>query len=106
MPKVHHEIHLELVLKGTFVRDLIRLIEKSAASGLLEAKPSSDATKPILREADPILVGVKEAAAIIGIGRTALYKLLGEGKLKAIRIGRRNLIPIEELKALVERRLQ
>ena len=48
---------------------------------------------------EPLLMGVREAARSLGIGRDSAYALVREGRLPAIRIGRRILVP----KAALER---
>lgn len=101
MPRVQDEIHLEVVLKGTFVRDLLQLLEQSIAPVPRKGKTVEDEPKPLFRETSPLAVSVKEAAATVGISRSEFYKLLNEGEIKSIRIGRRNLIPMEELKTFV-----
>jgi excisionase family DNA binding protein len=50
-----------------------------------EAPPAS--TEPSL------LLGVAEAAALLGIGRSATYNLMAEGKLRFVKIGARRLVP-------------
>ena len=52
---------------------------------------------------DRLAVSVKEAAQIIGIGRTRLYELLNSGELPSIRIGFRRLIKIEALRDFLGR---
>jgi excisionase family DNA binding protein len=48
-----------------------------------------------------LLVPVPEAAALLGIGRTRAWQLIYEGRLRAVRIGRRTLIPRTELERFV-----
>jgi len=48
-----------------------------------------------------LLVPVPEAAQLLGIGRTRTWQLIYEGRLKAVRIGRRTLIPRAELERFV-----
>ena len=43
------------------------------------------------------LLGVEEAGAILGIGRTKMYQLVTEGKLRGIRIGRIWRVPVEAI---------
>jgi len=45
----------------------------------------------------------EDAAEVLGIGRTLIFRLIKEGKLKAVRIGRRTLVPVRELEALLAR---
>lgn len=43
---------------------------------------------------------IDEAVKMTGIGRTTMYKLVSDGKLRAVRVGGCTLIPADELKAL------
>jgi excisionase family DNA binding protein len=52
---------------------------------------------------EPLLVSVKDAARLLGIGRDAAYSLVREGTLPSIRLGRRILIPRGALEAWVRR---
>lgn len=47
----------------------------------------------------PALLSIKEASVLLGIGRTTLYQLIKEGKLRTRRIGSRNLVPLSEVQA-------
>ncbi len=51
-------------------------------------------------------VSIKEAAAILGLGRSSIYKLINTGKINPVRIGRRVLIRIEDLKKLIEQAVE
>ena len=42
----------------------------------------------------------------LGIGRTLLYDLLKQGKLRAIKLGARTLIPETELQRLIAEQLE
>jgi excisionase family DNA binding protein len=53
--------------------------------------------------AEPLLVGVREAAQRLGIGRDLAYRLVRDGRLHAVRVTGRALIPVAELAAFVER---
>ncbi|WP_205007876.1 helix-turn-helix domain-containing protein [Sphingosinithalassobacter portus] len=44
---------------------------------------------------------IAEACHAVGIGRTKLYALIGEGRLETRKIGSRTVIPAESLRALV-----
>jgi excisionase family DNA binding protein len=44
---------------------------------------------------------VNEAAAAFGLSRTTLYKLIGVGTLRSVKIGRRRLIPVDAIEALL-----
>lgn len=53
--------------------------------------------------ASPLLIGPQEGAREMGIGRDAMYRLIHEGRIHVVRVGRRILIPRTELVAFVER---
>ena len=53
---------------------------------------------------EPLLVGVREAARVLGLGRDTAYQLVREGRLRAVRVhSRRLLIPRAELEEFVAR---
>jgi excisionase family DNA binding protein len=44
---------------------------------------------------------IKEACAASSLGRTTLYAHINAGRLRAIRVGGRRLIPADSLRALI-----
>ena len=50
---------------------------------------------------EPLTVSVADAGRIVGLGKTKLYELIGQGELDAVRIGKRTLIKTASLKRLV-----
>ena len=50
---------------------------------------------------DPVTVTIQNAVHILGLGRTTIYELIGQGKLKTIKIGRRRLITTDSIRALI-----
>ncbi|MEM1381140.1 MAG: excisionase family DNA-binding protein [Pseudomonadota bacterium] len=49
---------------------------------------------------NPLAVSLDEAAKALSIGRTTLYKLIGNGRLKTVKLGSRRLViasPLHEL---------
>lgn len=51
-----------------------------------------------------LLLSVPEACRALGIGRTAFYALLvNEGEIELVKLGRRSLVRVTDLKDLVER---
>jgi excisionase family DNA binding protein len=54
---------------------------------------------------DPKLISIKETCIVLGVGRSTVYELIGQGALRSVKIGRRSLVPVEELTAYVERLL-
>ncbi len=45
--------------------------------------------------------GIVDAARVAGIGRSTLYEALAAGELKAVKLGRRTLIPADELRRFI-----
>ncbi len=54
----------------------------------------------------PLAHRVDSACHRLGIGRTKLYSLITEKKLRAIKIGTRTLIPESELQRLITSQLE
>jgi excisionase family DNA binding protein len=52
-----------------------------------------------MRSHEPLAYGPKEAAAIIGIGLTALYAEIAAGRIPIKKFGRRTLIASDGLKS-------
>jgi excisionase family DNA binding protein len=50
-----------------------------------------------------LCVGIKEAAAMLSLSRWTIRAMIREGRLPAVRIGRRVLIERAELERLVEK---
>ncbi len=42
-----------------------------------------------------------EVAEALGVSRAYVYKLFGQGRLRAVKIGRRSLVPVDELHRLL-----
>lgn len=54
---------------------------------------------------EPLLVSMREAARLLGIGNTRTFQLVKEGDLAHVKIGNRTLIPLAELKSFIAERL-
>lgn len=52
---------------------------------------------------EQLALTVVDAARAIGIGRSSLYRLINNGQLSVVKIGRRTLITTESLRDLVSR---
>lgn len=53
----------------------------------------------------PLLVGVAEAARLIGLGRSKLYELVNDGEIRLVKLGGRSLISVDELRSYVAEKL-
>jgi excisionase family DNA binding protein len=47
---------------------------------------------------EPIFIGLEDAAAFLGCGRTTFYKLIKDGDIRAVKQGRRTLIRTQSLR--------
>lgn len=64
----------------------------------------ADAVIAAVRETEPAdrperLLGVDQAANLLGIGRSLIYKEIAAGRLRSLRVGRRRLIASSALAA-------
>ena len=62
---------------------------------------SNIAAREPVRPNEPLAYRVNEFCRVFGLGRTKVYQLIAEGKLRTIRIGGRRLIPREAALALL-----
>lgn len=53
-------------------------------------------------DAEKIAVGPVEAAFLLSIGKTEIYRLMSEGQIKSHQHGRRRLIRVDELRRFAE----
>lgn len=56
-----------------------------------------------ISNARQLLVTVREAAALLGVGRTTAYELIARGELDVVHIGRATRVPVASLEDYVER---
>jgi excisionase family DNA binding protein len=49
----------------------------------------------------PVSTTIDDACQITGLGRTKVYELIGQGKLKAVAIGRRRLVLYSSIEELI-----
>lgn len=49
---------------------------------------------------DNVLTSIPEAGKMLSVGRSTLYRLIAEGKLETVKIGRRTLIRITSIRSL------
>lgn len=49
----------------------------------------------------PLAYSIKDASTVSSLGRTKIYALIAQGRLKAVHVGSRTIIPAESLMALI-----
>ena len=52
----------------------------------------------------PLAVSPAQAAQMLSLGRTRLYELISAGELRPLKLGRRTLIPVQQLHDLIARK--
>jgi excisionase family DNA binding protein len=53
---------------------------------------------------EPLAVSVNDAARALGLGRTSIYAMIGDGRLETFKLGRRTLIKTASIRRLVDPR--
>lgn len=48
------------------------------------------------------LYSLNETAKTLGVGRTFTYGLIKEGRLETVKLGRRTLVKVDSIRALIE----
>ena len=51
----------------------------------------------------PLFLTIPQAAAVLAVGRTTVYELIGAGDLEAVHIGRSVRVPVDAVRAFVDR---
>lgn len=51
---------------------------------------------------EPLTLSIKEAGRLLGLGRSTIYRLIGDQELDTIKIGNRTLIKAASIRRLVE----
>jgi excisionase family DNA binding protein len=69
-----------------------------------KAVPDSDVTNssPHAPTVQQVAYGIREAADVLGISRSSVYKLIKEKQLSVVKLGKRALIPVREIQALID----
>lgn len=61
------------------------------------------AKKSSTEASERLSVSVEEAAEMLSIGRSSVFNLLNDGLLASLKVGKRRLIPVAELRAFLDR---
>ena len=51
---------------------------------------------------NPLATSINDAAKALGLGRTTIYKFIAEGRLEAIKLGRRTLVKVESIRRVID----
>ena len=77
----------------------IRSATEQLVAAILAAVRAEAATTA---DAPDRLYGIPEAAAALGIGRSAVYDELAAGRLRSLKVGRRRLIPAGAVREYIQ----
>lgn len=50
---------------------------------------------------EPLTTTITGTMAATGLGQTSIYKLIGEGKLETVKVGRRTLVKTKSIRSLL-----
>lgn len=51
---------------------------------------------------EPVATSINGAARALSLGRTSIYQLIKEGRLETVKLGRRTLIKVASIRALID----
>ena len=49
---------------------------------------------------EPIFASIRETASALGLGRSTIYRMINEGQLEKVNLGRRALVRVSSIEAL------
>jgi excisionase family DNA binding protein len=88
------------------LRSAIDIWEQIASEPFQAPEKAAPEPVPVVQPPPPpvlppekLTYSLKEAASAIGVGKSTLYKALSDGRLTAVKLGNRTLIPAEALRA-------
>jgi len=55
-----------------------------------------------MTEPEKLAYSIKDAAKALGLGTTTINRMIKDGRLKAVKIGGRTLIPAAALRAIID----
>jgi excisionase family DNA binding protein len=51
---------------------------------------------------DPLAISINETAKVLGLGRTSIYAMIGDGRLETFKLGRRTLVKTASIRRIVD----
>lgn len=51
---------------------------------------------------EPLAISINETAKVLGLGRTSIYSMIGDGRLETFKLGRRRLVKTASIRRLFE----
>lgn len=80
--------------------DLLEQVASEPIEKAVEQKPTPAKVSPTVAvvEPDKLALSVREARKLLGIGQATIYRAINEGKIPAVKLGKRTLIPMKGLR--------
>jgi len=74
---------------------------RAATDALAAAILAAVRAEAVSNDAGPErLLSIDEAAVLAGVGRTSIYAVIGAGRLRSVKVGRRRLVPASAIAEL------
>jgi excisionase family DNA binding protein len=51
---------------------------------------------------EPLALSINETAKVLGLGRTSIYAMIGDGRLETFKLGRRTLVKTSSVRRIVD----
>lgn len=105
-----------IVITESQMRQTLDIVLRELAQAIVQALPEypkqrlstfqtgTESGEPLLN--GRLLVTVADAAAILSINRSALYRLIMKDQIQSVRIGRSRRVPVSALHEFIARQLQ
>ena len=75
---------------------------ENLGEGPRTGSPFSPLSEPKGETIEPFTLSIKDTARFLGLGRSTIYKLIGDRHLQTVKIGNRTLIKTASIRSLVE----
>jgi len=79
-----------------------RASESENLAALPRAGKIVSPVQPPKEAVEPLTMSIKDAARLLGLGRSTIYRLMGEGHLHPVKIGNRTLIKMASIRRIAE----
>lgn len=97
-------------LTDELCRQLINMAEEfddrvsEAESSVEQVRTHTGFSPPSPRKdsVEPLTLSIKDATRLLGLGRSTIYKLIGDGQIETVKIGNRVLLKSASIRKLVE----
>lgn len=68
---------------------------------LVLGRKRSQANAGMENDLEPVAISISDTIKALSLGRTKIYELINEGRLSSFKVGRRTLVKVDSIHALV-----